>query len=59
MVPAVLLDLCTVAILHRFQSPNWWKHLAEHVSADVSAEDAFEKVVGLQVRGVIFSDSDV
>ncbi|KZP24515.1 hypothetical protein FIBSPDRAFT_856704 [Athelia psychrophila] len=53
VVPAVLLDLCTVAILHRFQSPSWWKHLAEHVSADVSAEDAFEKVVGLQTGEAI------
>ncbi|KAF7981663.1 hypothetical protein HWV62_32784 [Athelia sp. TMB] len=53
VVPLVLLDLCTVAILHRFQSPSWWKHLAEHVSADVSAEDAFEKVVGLQTGEAI------
>jgi hypothetical protein len=49
VVPPVLLDLCTVAILHRFSSPSWWEHVAQHVSADVSAEDAFDKVVGLQV----------
>ncbi|EGO27487.1 hypothetical protein SERLADRAFT_406567 [Serpula lacrymans var. lacrymans S7.9] len=49
VVPPVLLDLCTVAILHRFSSPSWWDHLAKHVSADISAEDAFDKVVKLQV----------
>lgn len=49
VVPPVLLDLCTVAILHRFSSPSWWEHVAHHVSADVSAEEAFDKVVGLQV----------
>jgi hypothetical protein len=41
--------LCTVAILHRFSSPSWWDHLAQHVSADFSGEDAFDKVVKLQV----------
>lgn len=50
VVPPVLLDLCTVAILHRFSSPSWWEHLAKHVSADISAEDAFDRVVKLQVR---------
>ena len=50
VVPPVLLDLCTVAILHRFSSPSWWDHLAKHVSADISAEDAFDRVVKLQVR---------
>jgi hypothetical protein len=49
-VPPVLLDLCTVAILHRFSSPSWWEHVAHHVSADVSEEEAFDKVVRLQAR---------
>lgn len=70
VVPPVLLDLCTVAILHRFSSPSvespiwlptftifslhrsWWEHLSRHVSADVSADDAFDKVVRLQVRQI-------
>ncbi|KAF7981653.1 hypothetical protein HWV62_32764 [Athelia sp. TMB] len=38
-----LLDLCTVTILHRFQSPSWLDHLAKHVSGDVSRKDAFDK----------------
>ena len=53
VVPAVLLDLCTVAILHRFSSPSWWDHVAHHVSADVTAEDAFDKVVRLQTGEAI------
>jgi hypothetical protein len=50
VVPPVLLDLCTVAIMHRFSSPAWWDHLARHISADVSADAAFDTVVKLQVR---------
>ena len=50
VVPPVLLDLCTVAILHRFSSPSWWEHLAKHVSADISVDDAFDRVVRLEVR---------
>lgn len=50
MVPPVLLDLCTVAIMHRFSSPAWWDHLARHISADVSVDAAFDTVVKLQVR---------
>lgn len=53
VVPPVLLDLCTVAILHRFSSPSWWEHLAKHVSADISAEDAFDRVVKLQTGEAI------
>ncbi|KAL1738036.1 hypothetical protein HDZ31DRAFT_12653, partial [Schizophyllum fasciatum] len=33
VVPPVLLDLCSVAILHRFSSPSWWSHICDHVSA--------------------------
>ncbi|KAH7907128.1 hypothetical protein BJ138DRAFT_1160878 [Hygrophoropsis aurantiaca] len=48
VIPPVLLDLCTVSILHRFSSPSWWDHLAKHISADISAGDAFDKIVKLQ-----------
>ncbi|KAG2013488.1 hypothetical protein CC2G_010397 [Coprinopsis cinerea AmutBmut pab1-1] len=48
VVPAVLLDLCSVAILHRFTSPAWWEHLIKHVSADFSKSDAFDEVVKLK-----------
>lgn len=48
VLPPVLLDLCTVTILHRFTSPSWWDHISHHVSADIASEGAFDKVVGLQ-----------
>ena len=56
VVPPVLLDLCTVSILHRFSSPAWWQHLIQHVSADFSHSDAFDKIVRLQVS---YSDARV
>ncbi|KAF7981662.1 hypothetical protein HWV62_32782 [Athelia sp. TMB] len=48
VIPPTLLDLCTVAIMHRFSSPAWWKALSVHVSADISSDSAFDKVVRLQ-----------
>ncbi|KAG1732028.1 uncharacterized protein EDB91DRAFT_1251964 [Suillus paluster] len=53
VVPPVLLDLCSVAIMHRFSSPAWWDHLARHISADVSIEEAFDTVVKLQTGQAI------
>ncbi|KAG5637010.1 hypothetical protein H0H81_006110 [Sphagnurus paluster] len=53
VVPPVLLDLCTVFVLHRFSSPSWWEHLIKHVSADFTASDAFDKVVRLQTGQAI------
>ena len=49
VVPPVLLELCSIAILHRFSSPAWWEHVAKHVSADVDSKDAFDTIVNLQV----------
>ncbi|KAG1817521.1 uncharacterized protein BJ212DRAFT_1349680 [Suillus subaureus] len=53
VVPPVLLDLCTVAIMHRFSSPAWWDHLARHISADVSVDAAFDTIVELQTGQAI------
>ncbi|EPT02792.1 hypothetical protein FOMPIDRAFT_128851 [Fomitopsis schrenkii] len=53
VVPAVLLDLCSVALLHRFSSPAWWEHIAKHVSADIESKEAFDKVVNLQTGQAI------
>ncbi|KAJ3728981.1 hypothetical protein DFJ43DRAFT_1139908 [Lentinula guzmanii] len=53
VVNPVLLDLCTVTILHRFSSPAWWSHLEKHVSAEFSDNDAFDKVVRLQTGEAI------
>lgn len=49
VLPPVIIDLCNVIILHRFQSPAWWNHIVKHVSADFSLGDAFDRVVRLQV----------
>ncbi|KAI6105717.1 hypothetical protein EDD17DRAFT_308389 [Pisolithus thermaeus] len=53
VIPPVLLDLCTISILHRFSSPSWWEHLSKHVSADISADDAFDRVVKLETGEAI------
>jgi len=54
VVPPVLLDLCSIVILHRFSSPTWWEHIIKHVPADFTANDAFDKVVRLPV--LVLSD---
>lgn len=59
VIPPVLLDLCTVAIMHRFSSPAWWDHLARHVSADISTEEGFDKVVKLQVGLMPFAGREM
>ncbi|OCB84540.1 hypothetical protein A7U60_g8526 [Sanghuangporus baumii] len=48
VVPPVLIDLCSVAVMHRFSSPSWYEHIIKHVSADLSSSDAFDRVVKLQ-----------
>ncbi|EIW61790.1 uncharacterized protein TRAVEDRAFT_44610 [Trametes versicolor FP-101664 SS1] len=47
-LPPVLIDLCSVAILHRFSSPAWWEAIVKHVSADFTDYDAFDHVVRLK-----------
>ncbi|KAG2356038.1 hypothetical protein BDR07DRAFT_1453577 [Suillus spraguei] len=60
VVPPVLLDLCTVAIMHRFSSPAWWDHLARHISADVSVDAAFDTVVKLQTgQAIVLAPSGI
>ncbi|KAH8801975.1 hypothetical protein DL96DRAFT_1634713 [Flagelloscypha sp. PMI_526] len=48
IVPPVLIDLCSIAILHRFSALSWWTHIAAHLSADFSDSDAFDKIVKLK-----------
>ncbi|RPD66710.1 P-loop containing nucleoside triphosphate hydrolase protein [Lentinus tigrinus ALCF2SS1-6] len=47
-VPPVLIDLCNIAIFHRFSSPAWWNAVAKRVCTDVSSEEGFERVVRLK-----------
>ncbi|KAI1628777.1 hypothetical protein EDD37DRAFT_19525 [Exophiala viscosa] len=48
-----LMDLCNVSIVHRFNSPAWFKVLKEHLagaslSNDHDGEELFQTIVGLQ-----------
>lgn len=48
VIPPILLDLCTMAIIHRFSSLSWWNHLSNHLAAEFEPK-TFDTVVGLQV----------
>jgi len=50
VVPPVLLDLCSVAFMHRFSSQSWWDHVSKHFSADLSK--AFDEIVRLKVCSI-------
>ncbi|TFK99077.1 P-loop containing nucleoside triphosphate hydrolase protein [Pterulicium gracile] len=52
VIPDALLDLCPVAILHRFSSPTWWDHIKKHTPAHLS-EETFDKIVQLQTGEAI------
>lgn len=39
VVPSKFLELCSFIIAHRFQSPQWFKHLSRHVAAAESLTD--------------------
>ncbi|KAI9001331.1 hypothetical protein BD414DRAFT_533084 [Trametes punicea] len=48
-VPPVLIDLCSIAILHRFSSPAWWDAVAKRICIDLSSnEQGFSQVVTLK-----------
>jgi len=51
VVPPVLLDLCSVAFMHRFSSQSWWDHVSKHFSADLSK--AFDEIVRLKTGQAI------
>ncbi|KAG6837975.1 hypothetical protein H0H93_008369 [Arthromyces matolae] len=53
VVPSVLLDLCTMVIMHRFSSPSWYDHIIKHVSANFEGSDTFDKVVKLHTGQAI------
>lgn len=46
-----LLDLCTVTIVHRFTSPQWFRTLREHL-AGVSTLDELEGVTKRDVQSI-------
>ncbi|KAI0053073.1 hypothetical protein FA95DRAFT_1552963 [Auriscalpium vulgare] len=53
IIPPVIIDLCSVVVLHRFSSKAWWEHLSKHVSADITKEETFDKVVQLKTGQAI------
>ncbi|KAG8862279.1 hypothetical protein FRB96_001858 [Tulasnella sp. 330] len=52
VIPSVLLDLCTITIMHRFSSIGWFDHLSKHVSSQFTSE-AFDTLVRLQTGQAI------
>ena len=40
VVPSTMLDLASFVICHRFTSPSWCRHLAQHVSVGDNSETA-------------------
>jgi len=55
VLPSAFLALCSTIILHRFASPAWWDHLKNHISAKMSSEDAFDRVVTLKTGEALVS----
>jgi len=51
VVPPVLLDLCSVALMHRFSSRTWWEHVSKHFSADLT--NGFDEIVRLKTGQAI------
>ncbi|KAI0356493.1 hypothetical protein OH77DRAFT_206502 [Trametes cingulata] len=47
-VPPVLIDLCSIAIFHRFSSPAWWDAVVKRVCVDLSNDEGFNQVVKLK-----------
>ncbi|KIL57968.1 hypothetical protein M378DRAFT_15879 [Amanita muscaria Koide BX008] len=58
VIPPVILDLCSIMILHRFSSPRWWNHVVQHITAEMPPDIAFDKVSGLQTgEAIVLSPS--
>jgi hypothetical protein len=53
VIPPILLDLCTMAIIHRFSSLSWWNHLSNHLAAEFEPI-TFDTVVKLQVGALAY-----
>ncbi|KAJ7318410.1 hypothetical protein DFH08DRAFT_1086620 [Mycena albidolilacea] len=54
VVPPTILDLASIIICHRFSSPAWCRHLAQHVST--GSEDWYKEVMALPTgHGLVFS----
>ncbi|KAJ7124629.1 hypothetical protein C8R43DRAFT_1240942 [Mycena crocata] len=45
VIPATILDLASIIICHRFSSPAWCSHLAQHVSAGNDSAGWYQQVL--------------
>lgn len=55
-----LMELCSVTVIHRFTSPEWFKILRRHISIDNkdSSEELFNRIVNLRVgNALLFAPS--
>lgn len=53
MSPRLLLDLCTVTVVHRFKSPEWFRTLRDHLDG-VSTLDELGMATKRDVRSIFF-----
>lgn len=64
-ISETLLDLCSVSIVHRFNSPAWFNAIKDHLggassrtSSDKEQNDMFEQILDLNVgESLVFSPS--
>jgi DNA helicase HerA-like ATPase len=58
-----LIDLCSMTIIHRFTSPEWFHVLRKHVSVDEKEETVralFERIMGLRTgEALVFASSAI
>jgi DNA helicase HerA-like ATPase len=58
-----LIDLCSITIVHRFSSPEWFSVLRKHISiegADSGVDDLFTSILSLKTgEAVVFAPSAV
>ncbi|KAA8895659.1 hypothetical protein FN846DRAFT_784756 [Sphaerosporella brunnea] len=56
-----LMDLCSVTLIHRFTSPEWFKTLQKHVSTMEERDvELFKRIINLRVgEGLIFAPGAV
>jgi DNA helicase HerA-like ATPase len=56
-----LMDLCSLTIIHRFSSPEWFNVLRRHVtifSNENGAEDVFRRIANLRIgEALLFAPS--
>ena len=61
-----LIDLCSMVVIHRFQSPDWFAILRRHISTaddgkgSAMAKELFQRIVGLRTgQALVFAPSAI